>query len=58
MASTLGAVVYPDRGHAQRFRRPQVLRHVLDHRRRVRVDPEPFAEQSIAVRVGLGPKLA
>ena len=38
VVAALGAIVDPDRGHAERFRRRQILRHVLDQQRARRVD--------------------
>ena len=56
--SSFRAVVDPHRGHSKRFGRAKILRHVVDQQGVGRVDGEALAQQRIAVRVGLGPKLA
>ena len=58
MAAALGAVVDPHRGHSQRLGRREILGHVVDQQRLGRIDAEPLAQQSIAVRVGLGTQFA
>ena len=59
VVAALGAIVDPHRRHSERFRRREVLGHVVDQQRAGRVDAEALAQQlAIAVRVGLGRQLA
>ncbi len=48
----------PDRGHAQRGRRSQVLRHVLDHRGAGGGDAVALDQHAIAAGIGLGQVIA
>ena len=52
--AALGAVVDPDRHHAEVLRGAEVLRHVLDEQGAGRVDGEALAQAPVAGRVGLG----
>ena len=53
VVAALRAVVHPYRRHSERLGGREVLDHVVGEQRMSGVDAEPFAQQLIAVRVGL-----
>src|SRR6185503_21215179 len=52
------AVVDPNRRHSERFGGREILDHVVGEQRMRRIDSEALAQQSVAVRIGLGPVAA
>src|SRR3546814_6304188 len=54
MPAALGAVVDPDRGHAERFGRLQVAGHVLHEKGGLRVDGMALAQGGVGSRIRLG----